>query len=127
MRCSSRNSEGVRQLFDTTAMTTTLELGREKHPQAVARDFRADHPAAEADDVRIVVLTREPGAERIVHQRGPYLGISIGGDADADTAATDQHSLAASPLPRRPRHGVAEIGIVGGLDAVDSEVDDDPV
>ncbi len=119
--------EGVRQLFDTTAMMATLELGREEHPQALARDFRADHPAAEANDVCIVMLTRKPGPERIVHQRGPHLGISIGGDADADTAATDQYPLADSAFPQRTRHGVAEIGIVDRLDAVDPEIDDDPI
>jgi hypothetical protein len=57
------------QLGDSSGMASAVELGRQKRRETILRRLDADNPAAEGEDVRVVMLPREPCRQAVVAQR----------------------------------------------------------
>ena len=77
--------------------TAFFEFGFQKNIQTVAGDFGSDGAAAEADDVGVIVLARQSGRQRVMNKGGTNVGVSVGGDGNADAAAADEHAALGLP------------------------------
>jgi len=71
-----------------------------------------DHPAAQADDVQVVVLNPLVRRKVVVDQRRAHPGYLVGGDGGAHPAGAQGDAALDLPGGDRPGQGDHEVGIV---------------
>ena len=112
------------ELFDPAAMASTGERGGEKRFDAGLGHLDPDQPRAQRDDVGVVVLAGEAGGQWLGNQRAAHRRVSVGGDRDADPAATQGNAELGLAARDGIGQDVAEIGIIDRSLAIRAEVAD---
>ena len=94
-----------------------------KDSQAILRGFGAEHAGAERQDIRVVVLAREPRRRHVMAERAADMAVAVGGDAHADAGAADQHAALRAAAAERVGDGIREIRIIDRIGAVGAEIE----
>lgn len=112
------------ELVDPPLMATAFEGRIQEDPERVPCGLDAGHAGPEGHDIGIIVLAAKPGGERVVDQRGPDMGMTVGSDRNADAGSADQHAPCRTPLGQGGRQCIGEIGIVHRSGSIGPEVQD---
>ncbi len=82
-------------------MALAFKLGLQKSTQAILGCLRTSCPSSEAEDIGVVMLSRQTGRGHIMAHSRPYPLETVGGHAHADAAPADQNTKL--PFPRQNR------------------------
>src|SRR5712671_6697831 len=99
-------------------MPSALEGRRQPECENLVGETEGDNAAADREDVGIVVLTREPGGEQIVTERGPDAAHLVRGDLLPLTAAAEHDAALGTPVRHRTADGDADGRVVDSRLAV---------
>lgn len=77
-----------------------------------ARQFRADYPRAEDQNVHVVMFHSLVGGVRVMTEAGADTGQLVGRDRGSYAAATDEDSAIGAPLLQGHADGFGVIGII---------------
>ncbi len=102
----------------------TRETGLEERPDQLGCHVLADHPAAQAEHVDVVVLDCLVGGVGVVCDSGPDAVQFVGGDAGTCAGPADDDAALGVTSSDRLAHRCGEIGIVHGLLRMSSDVDE---
>ena len=105
-------------------MPTTLERGGEPRADDLVLDLRADQFRRQAEDVEIVVPPAHLGGHLVVAGRRPDAGQLIRRDRHAHAGAAQEDAAVDGPAAHAAGHISGNVGVVDGLIAIGSTVDD---
>ena len=111
-------------LADPAGVATAVERGGEEQRDDLVGETDADHPAADRQDVGVVVGTGEAGGVEIVAQRGAHAADLVGRELLALAAAADDDADLGLAVAHRPPDGRADRRVVDRHGGVGAEVDD---
>src|ERR1017187_6416270 len=93
--------------------------GGEEGGQRIEGDGAAEHAAAQADDVGLVVLAGQRGRRGVVDDGRSHTGDLVGRHGDADTRSAGADAQLGPPRHHGPPDRRAVVGVVNGCLAVD--------
>lgn len=103
-------------------MAPPLELRREPRLHDVAQEPFAEQPAAEHQDVRIVVKARHACRRHVMDQCRTNAGKLVRGNRHADARPAQQHAARGATLRHCARNLCSVVGIVDRAIVVSAEV-----
>src|SRR5688500_11225953 len=106
---------GMGELVDSALVAAAGERRGEEGVQAGLGHFDADQPAAQRDDVGVVMLAGQAGRERLGDQSAAAGGMTVGGDRNAYPRAAQSDSAVGAAGRDLLGELVAVIGIVDGI------------
>eukprot|EP01097_Dermamoeba_algensis_P009467 TRINITY_DN6652_c0_g1_i1.p1 TRINITY_DN6652_c0_g1~~TRINITY_DN6652_c0_g1_i1.p1 ORF type:complete len:306 (-),score=-61.85 TRINITY_DN6652_c0_g1_i1:698-1615(-) len=113
----------MREFVDAPLMASAEEIGGQERLDAGAGHVRSDQARAHRDNVRVVMLARQPGRKRLRHQCAAAGQAAVDGDGDADTGSAQRDAALCVAGFDRTCQAMAEIRIIdrriGGSAKVD--------
>ena len=82
----------------------------------------ADHTRTDRENIRVVVLTGQPGGSRIVAETAADAADLVCSNGNTDTGRADDNALFAFAAGNCLRDSTAEFGIVTGIKTVSTEI-----
>ena len=106
-------------------MASAFERRLEPHFQDFVGKSEGHDPPAHGEDVRVVVLARQPGRIEIVAKRGADARHLVGGDLLTLAASAEDDTAVGPPLGDRARDVEADRRVIDGRLTVGSVIVDD--
>lgn len=114
----------ITKLVNATLVAAALERRGQECVDAVHCDLKSYDSCAEAEDIRIVVGPGETGRGDIVTGSGPDMPVTVGGNANADPGAADQHPTITAAGTEHVNKLIRHIRIVHGTSIGRAKVQD---
>src|SRR6266852_5927172 len=91
LRLEEKSSNRSAQLGDAPGMATAFKGRLQKVRKAILRRLDADEATAEGEDIRIVMLARQPSRQAIMARRGAHAGVAVRRDRNADPGTANEN------------------------------------